>query len=302
MRFCFSADPEVQAYAIHNDQAIVITAGMFDLLCKLASSMVSRGMYPAVGTPSSTTWNPEINNNLLSVRGLLAKSSFNWGNGPSWASDPDRLELFFQLLRTMARFVVLHEAGHLWHRHGERREEGYRFEVDLISPKLLLSKQAVESQARELLADQFAFRLLLRGQHGEIQEPPANQSADNVRRALLSSPSAEITFGLVAIYFYFYAVDRLDWSVEDAHLYSHPPAPFRLKTLLADLIEFGALGMPPHECQSVISHATLVAGAAIATTFRRFPDLNWLALMEDRRLSNHFAQLYNEIPNWQRAD
>lgn len=43
IRFCISADPKVQACAIHDDQAIVLTAGMFDLLCKLASSIVSRG-------------------------------------------------------------------------------------------------------------------------------------------------------------------------------------------------------------------------------------------------------------------
>lgn len=302
MRFCFSADPRVQAYAIYDDQAIILSAGMFDLLCKLTASMVSSGLYPAVGTPSVAAWNPDINNNLLSVRGLLAGGIFNWNDAPSWSCDPDRMELFFQLLRTMLRFVVLHEIGHLWHRHGERHQAGHRLEVDSGAPKLLSPKQAMESQARELIADQFALRLLLRGQHGEIQENLADKSANNLRHTILASPSAEIAFSLLAIYCYFYAVDRQDWSATDVHLYSHPPAPFRLKALIADLLEFGALGIPPQECEDVISDAYLAANASIAMTFCRFPDLNWMTSMSDQNLSEHFANLHKQIPNWRRTD
>ena len=302
MRFCFSADHRVQAYAIHDEQAIVLAAGMFDLLCKLTASMVSSGLYPAVGASSLAAWEPDIKNNLLSVRGSLEEGTFNWSDGPSWARDPDRLELFFQILRTMVRFVVLHETGHLWHRHGERHRQGHRIEVDSNSPNRLPQEKALESQARELLADQFAFRLLIQGQHGENQGVFANPSADNLRCTLLRSPRDEIAFYLLVVYFYFYAVDRLDWSVGDAHLYSHPPAPFRLKALIADLFEFGALGVQQEECKSVISDACLVANAAVATTFRRFPDMNWMESMADPHLYEHFTNLCREIPKWRRAE
>lgn len=302
MRFCISAESKVQACAIHDDQAIVLTAGMFDLLCNLASSIVSRGIYPALGTTSKPDWSPDVNNNLRSVRDFLTDSSFNWVLKPSWSDDAERLELFFQLLCSMVRFVVLHEAGHLWHQHGERRKEGYRFEIDALGSKSLLEpKQALESQARELLADQFAFRSLLRVQHEEILHPPTRQSENNVRSALLSSPSEEIAFCLLTIYFYFYAVDQSNWDINNTHLYSHPPAPFRLKAILCDLLEFGALGMSPSECQSVIPRANVIADAVISTTFQRFPDLNWMSSMNDNRLLSHFTQLCDEIPNWQRA-
>lgn len=301
MRFYFSADSRVQAYAIYDDQAIVLTAGMFDLLCKLASSIVGRGIYPAVGIVSGSDWDPDINKNLLSVRDLLKESSFYWGDiGPSWSANPDRMHLFFLLLRTMVKFVVLHEVGHLWHCHGDRRKPRDRFEVDASGPRQLPPQEALESQARELLADQFSFRALLRSQHSEIKNPPINQAESRVRQAVLSSPRDEIAFGLLAVYFYFYAVDRQDWNVEDTRLYSHPPAPFRLKTLMADIFEFGALEMSPNECKTIIAQANVAATAAVAATFQRFPDLNWMPVMDDKRLSKHYAQLFGEIPNWWR--
>ena len=302
MRFCISADSKVQACAIHDDQAIVLSAGMFDLLCKLASSIVSRGIYPALGTTRKSDWSPDINNNLRSVRDILTASSFNEVLNPSWFNDSERLELFFQLLWSMVRFVVLHEVGHLWHQHGQRHKEGHRFEIDNLGSKSLQEpKQALESQARELLADQFAFRSLLRIQHEEILHPPTRKSENTVRSALLSSPSEEISFGLLTTYFYFYAVDQYNWDIENTHLYSHPPAPFRLKALLCDLFEFGALGMSPNACQSVIVRANVIADAVISTTFQRFPDLNWMALMNDKRLLKHFTHLCDEIPNWRRV-
>lgn len=228
-------------------------------------------------------------------------SHFNDAIKLSWFYDSERLELFFQLLCSLVRFVVLHEFGHLWHQHGERRKEGHRFEIDTIGFKSLREpKQALESQARELLADQFAFRSLLRIQHEEILHPPIRESENSVRSALLTSPSEEISFGLLITYFYFYAVDQSNWNVENIHLYSHPPAPFRLKALLCDLFEFGVLGLSPSECQSLIIRANAIANAVISTTFQRFPDLSWMALMNDNRLLIHFTRLCDEIPNWRR--
>lgn len=303
MTFCINTDPRVQACAIHDDQLIVLTAGMFDMLCKLASSIVSAEIYPEIGSENSPTWKPDTSNCNRPVRKLLDQNPFNWKLKPAWSNDLDRMELFFQILSSMTRFVVLHEAGHLWHKHGTRNKYHNRLEIDTIGANILKnSQEALESQARELVADQFAFRQLLRALNNEVKHPTESEHRRNLRSALLSSEINQITFTLLTAYFYFYSVDTSNWNISEAHLYTHPPAPFRLKAILCDLLEFGALGLNPYECENIIYQANLTAEAIISITFKNFPDIDWLKSMSDDRLQNHFNNLCAEIPNWYRKN
>lgn len=54
-------------------------------------------------------------------------------------------------------------------------KEGHRFEIDNLGSKSLQEpKQALESQARELLADQFAFRHFTQDSARNSASPPVS--------------------------------------------------------------------------------------------------------------------------------
>lgn len=295
--FTFNCNPELQAYAIHKTNLVVVTAGLFDFLCRLADRIVSKGLFSEIGQPTKQTWMPDPERSAKTARELIRGKPFD-SDSATWKGDAERESLFFYLLLTMFRFVVLHEIGHLLHRHGERRGGvAATMDIDTVQPLLLAEETALDAQARELVADKFAMDALQIILEAEIERIENTPFTSNLGKKLLDSQQKRLQFLLQAVFVYFSAIDRLPGgSAEKAILMSHPPAAFRLVTIAATAAEKHQDEMDHNNLLA----ATIIGDSLIAVALDRKPDPDWLIHMQNPLFKKHYKKLYARVPYWTR--
>lgn len=301
--FTFNCDQQLQAYAVYGSRLVVVTAGLFDFLCRLAGRIVANGLFSTVGQPpTDRTWNPDTIRSKQIPRKLLQDEPFDV-KSPPWKDDPERSGLFFYLLLTLFRFVVLHEIGHFYHRHGDRLNGVMvGMEIDAVQPKLLPEEEALDSQARELVADKFAMDILLRLQENELERIERTELVAPLGKKLLNSPQKRIAFVLNAVYVYFAATDRLpNVPPEDAVRMSHPPAAFRLVTIAATSLDRTEAALDQETTRSAVLATGIIGDALLAIALDRKPDPAWLAHMQGRPFSQHYEKLYERVDIWTRG-
>ncbi|WP_157118836.1 hypothetical protein [Azohydromonas lata] len=298
--FCFSDSNSIQAYAIYEERMVVVTKGMFSMISKLAMIMVSKKMFPALGSVGDPEWSPKLERTTIPLRQLLNSEEFDWVNRrPEWIASKERQGLFFYLLLSLFRFVVLHEIGHIVNKHGDKHRTASAFEVDQVGGSTLSREQAVSSQAKESVADHFAFHRFLNLLHRELKLKGEDELLLMLKPHLFSDVTGEIGYSLMVSYLFFSIMDRGDWWAGDPYTFSHPPAPFRVRTLLAGVQEFGAIGLNADECGLAVAKAALGAEAIVATSFGRFPDMYWLDSVSGESYKNIYQEIFEELPKWQ---
>ncbi|AFT87536.1 hypothetical protein [Paraburkholderia phenoliruptrix] len=294
LNFTFNCDRRIQAYAVYESELVVVTAGLFDFLCRLTDRIVSKGLFRELGCADAPTWTPSLERSDQTPRKIIQDIPFVDGVS-EWKHDPERYALFFYLLLTLFRFVVFHEMGHFYHQHGKRSSDSSAsMDVDSAQPKLLPENEALDAQAREIVADKFAMDMLTICTEAEIERMKSTPFMAPLEKKLLNSKERRAQFLLQAAYIYFAATDRLPDSVpEDSIKMSHPPAAFRLVTLAAMVTE--KLGNK--QAHSALA-ATIVGDALIAVALDRQPDQKWLARMQAPTLVEHYKNLYGRFSFW----
>lgn len=124
VQFTFVEGTKMQAVAIQDEfDAVVMYAGMFWMLCRLAAAAVGSGVFPAMEGDAEPKWAPDLTRSLKSPRKLLEETKpFDWElESAGWNSEPERVMLFYTVLSILFRFVMFHEIGHLQNDHGRRR-------------------------------------------------------------------------------------------------------------------------------------------------------------------------------------
>jgi hypothetical protein len=301
--FVILESPDMQAVAVQDEADVVgVYAGMFWMLCRLASLVAGSGVFPAMKGDVEPSWAPEIERSLRTPRELLEeKRPFDWAmESIGWQRAGERQILFYAVLALSFRFVVLHEVGHIANDHGARRMRSGTdaLLVDRPGPQLLDPEEAVRSQARELIADGFAFQHTIKTFNNELAGGSHLELAQIVRERLAPDAPALISFALSVIFLYFRLSDRSDWQSVPINRLSHPPAPFRMKALLALLVETKPLGIDEATAAAIIS-GTMVSGDALMSVMLNiFPQPDWIKQISTSAHDRHFGQLYNEFPNW----
>lgn len=294
LNFTFNCDRRIQAYAVYESELVVVTAGLFDFLCRLTDRVVSKGLFRELGCAVTSTWTPSIERSDQTPRKLIQDIPFIDGVS-EWKHDPERYALFFYLLLTLFRFVVFHEMGHFYHHHGKRSpNSSASMDIDSAQPKLLPESEALDAQARELVADKFAMDMLTICTEVEIEGMKSTPFMAPLEKKLLNSKERRMHFLLQAAYIYFAATDRLPDSVpEESTRMSHPPAAFRLVTLAATATE----KLDGEQAHSALA-ATIVGDALIAVALDRQPDQKWLVRMQAPTLVEHYKNLHDRVDFW----
>lgn len=300
--FTFNCDRQLQAYAVYSHWLVVITGGLFDFLCQLVGRVVANGLFSTVGQPNMQTWNPDLERSKQIPRKLVLDEPFDV-KSPPWTGDLERSGLFFYLLLTLFRFVVLHELGHFYHQHGNRAGDvKIAMDIDSIGPRILPDEEALNSQARELVADKFAMDKLLQLQENELERIARTKLVAPLGKKLLNTPQDRLAFLLNVAYLYFASTDRLtNASPKDAIKMSHPPAAFRLVTIAATAMENIEGGADDAEAmRSTVSSIGIIGDALLAVALDRTPDPAWLGRMQDCSFSKHYEKLYERMDAWTR--
>lgn len=302
-KFVFLESSEMQAVAIQDEIDVVgIYAGMFWMLCRLASVVAASGVFPAMEGDIEPSWTPDIERSLRTPRELLEeRQPYDWAlESIGWKEAGDRQILFYCVLSLSFRFVVLHEVGHIINDHGRRRARSgsAALLIDRPGPKLLATDEAIQSQARELIADGFAFKHTIETFDGEISNQSHLELAQIVRERLAPDAQSLISFVLSVIYLYFRLSDRADWQSVPVNQLSHPPAPFRMKALCALLHEKKLLGIDEAAAEKIIS-GTIASGDALTSVMLDiFPQPEWLKQITTPAHDRHFGEIYQQFPSW----
>lgn len=300
-RFTFTKNREVQAHALYQHNLVVMTTGMFDVLCHVAAKVVSSGAFVDFEGGVNPNWNPGPDFYTSSIASNLSHTEFNWAlESMDWIKSGERQALFFYLLQTLANFVVLHELGHIHHNHGIRflNQDLSHMDVDLANPMLLTPQEGVEAQARQVVADHFAF---LRMQ--SILEHHLSAKGDTDLMVLLAKKifqgeKEKTRFLLTIVYLYFHMMDRHDWYAVDAFRLTHPPAPFRLKFLFGSSLEWGVSGLQEEEIAEMLGEQHYACNALVSLVYNHFPTLDMFERVGKPQFNALHEAIYHEIPKW----
>lgn len=302
-RFVFLESREMQAVAVQDQEDVVgVYAGMFWMLCRLASLVAASGVFPTLKGIAEPTWTPDIKRSLRTPRDLLnEREPFDWQlESIGWKDAGERQILFYVVLSLCFRFVVFHEVGHIVNDHGRRRARAGSdlLLIDRPAPQLLHPEEAVQSQARELIADGFAFQNTIRAFDNELTNGIHLELPRIVRERLVPDTPGLIGFTLSVIFLYFRLSDRSDWHNIAIDRLSHPPAPFRMKALFALLLEAKPLGVNETMVAKIISETMSRGDAIVSVMFDIFPQPEWIKRISTPENDCHFDRIYHHFGNW----
>lgn len=302
--FTFVQGRQMQAGAIQAEpEVVVMFAGMFWMLCRLASTVAGSGVFPAMIGEAEARWAPDLARSGQTPRALLDEGEpFDWElESAGWKDDPERLMLFHTVLSVLFRFVIFHEIGHLQNDHGRRRTAPTSrplMMIDDMESKLVAPKDALPSQAREIIADSFALNMTLESLHRELMLKKDLEMTRILREKLLKDEEAIVDFVLTILCMYFRLSDRSDWESQPVDTLSHPPAPFRMKALMAALIEHQHLGISEEATKRSVANAMLSGDAVMSVMLGIFPNPHWFRSIATPEHDQHFMRIFDELPRW----
>lgn len=292
-----------QACAMFKHRVVIVSAQMFNMLCLIAERVVAKCAFPHVGNVPEGNWTPDSQNSFKGIRQDLSNGTFLWtaASNSDWARNPTRLALFFYVLLMLARFVVLHELGHIRHEHGTRTKNHNSFEVDEMggSTRVLTQDEALASQARELVADDFAMSRLFMLQERELELKADTELVKALAPQLLDTRQRRHDFLLQVIHLYFTVMDRPDWDLSDLSTMSHPPAPMRLFALHIQAANGGFLKTTKRSALQRAAAFILAADALPCLLFNLYPSL-WQTSGDVSAFSRRYADIYPELKVWHR--
>lgn len=301
-RFTFVESTKMQAIALQDEiDVVAIYAGMFWLLCRLASKAAASGVFPAMVGGNEPHWKPDIDRSLQLPRDLLEEGKpFDWqAESLTWIEYPERQMLFIMILNVLFRFVAYHELGHIWNDHSLRRMgKAANFCVDAVGGDRPDTKGSIASQAREIIADSFAFKRTIEVLHRELDLKAELEMTKIVRKKLLPDRDAIAEFVLTIIFLYFRVSDLSGWHSHARDTLTHPPAPFRAKALAAALLEHRHLDISEASAGLAVQKAVLGSNALISVMLGVYPNLKWLDSVSGPDDDLHFRKIYDEIPRW----
>ncbi|MBH3459002.1 hypothetical protein [Pseudomonas putida] len=304
-RFTFIKNREVQAHALYQHNLVVMTTGMFDALCHVAAKVVSSGAFVDFEGGVSPKWSPAPDFYMPSIASDLSRKKFNWTlESIDRIESGERQALFFYLLQTLVNFVALHELGHIHHNHGARflNQDFSHMDVDLAKPVLLTPQEGVEAQAREVVADHFAFLRMQNILEHDLKAKEDTELMMLFAKKVLQGEKEKTRFLLTIVYLYFHMMDRHDWHAVDAFRLTHPPAPFRLKFLFGSTLERGVSGFQEEDIAEMLGEQHYACNALVSLVYNHPPTLDMFQRVGEPHFNDLHEAIYLEIPKWVNID
>ncbi|MBN3785518.1 hypothetical protein [Burkholderia sp. Ac-20353] len=296
--FNFANGPEMNAAALYPEKTVVVFRGMMEAIFKISARLVGRGAFPLIGSLPGQSWTPDYALLFRTPSETLASLEpfeNDVGQFP-WLLSPERLALFMFISNTMFRFIVFHELGHFFHEHGGPKQAEHVMDFDEMAAPSSLGD--IDQQAKELLADTYAFQRLMHFQREHLLTP----YADPVRTLLAShfagSDEDLAIFVGTIVYIYFQMTEVPGDRERDPATWKHPPAPFRLKTIFATTLEYGVLDIPPNAVTRILQATILRSQALITTMLDQHATDEWLGSMSAPKFGVHYERLLEAMPLW----
>ncbi|MES2443999.1 MAG: hypothetical protein V4574_14310 [Pseudomonadota bacterium] len=296
--FAFTASRKLQAGANTLYRQILVSGEVADMMCRLCAAIVGAGVFIKFGNPT-ISWTPE-EAKPKPIANALENDFFDWKDGYiPWRDDPERQQLFAFLLIQTHRFVLLHEAAHILHRHsGGGSGKALGSVVDGGAPLEQDEAVAATKMARELIADTEAFHLHFRLLEHRFSEEPQDEMAKLLHEKLVGTPRERLRMTLLAAFLVFQILDHREWSIETARLRSHPPAPFRMKAIYATAVELKHPRLSLREIREEIVYARYLGSVVVDIGLNRLPQLGWLKQVDGPEFDTMFGRIYDEMHKW----
>lgn len=217
LEFCVTTDTGKKAGILYKHKLIFMSYGLFDLLSKLALLIHSSGVLN------------DIKKDFKFVDLHLIENPFKGFHNeqcPRESENDDYLLLF--IFDSLLGFLVAHEVGHYVAKHGDR----VNFSDDSEGHKKISRDYLLQSHARELVADNYAFRTLRRDLASSIH------AKNPVLNDLLPKYKSEQGAALLSLLFVACYFKLMDGQSPLSHFEStHPEAPVRVHSIFATYLE-----------------------------------------------------------------
>ncbi|MGD7153910.1 hypothetical protein [Ralstonia pseudosolanacearum] len=289
---------ERNSVAIYKLRTVAVFRGVLEAIFSISAKIVGNGIYPQVGGVNPPEFRPESKKLLLTKRDLLNSLSLFECDDEKypWMNSVERQALFLFISNTLFRFVVFHELGHLYHEHGKRSVDGDFIENDSMDREDL--QGGIDSQARESIADTFAFQKLAEFQQFHLLSQQDDPIGSLLSSHFMSTAEDLLVFVSQMAFIYFYMMESPTWAHENPVKWTHPPAQFRLQTIFAALLEHGLLGVSKERMPVILQKALMSGPSITAVMFDTPPEFDWLQILDQPRYREHYELIYAAIPNW----
>ncbi|KAF1046382.1 MAG: hypothetical protein GAK35_01069 [Herbaspirillum frisingense] len=296
--FTFIATEEINAGAVPCPALIVMAAGCFDFLCRLANTIVGKGIYTDIDPRTASAVEDSDEQVEKTIRSILKKQQWFAPDMVSWSRYSEKEGIFCFILLSLFRFVILHEMGHIVHRHGRRSHlsgQGYLL-MDGIEQPTMASDSILDSHAREIVADKTAMQLC----HHLLEEQffilATYSDIKEFAHTYLGTEINRIKFLTQIAYLYFAAIDQfLVTPFEIGSVRSHPPAPFRAITIATTAVH----GYEKDPRRTQVVQFLPPAENMLAIAIGKRTNRQWLAqLLEDPRYEAHYRALFDRVDRW----
>lgn len=288
MQFAITTDQETRAGILYNEKLIFISFGLFDRICKLSELIVSSGIID----------NEKIEYRYSSLD--FIDNPFNGFIGESTLYDKDQKNtLFLIIFETLFNFIIHHEIGHHYHKHGERQHNTStdRLFDDMINHKKISKTEAIQSHARELIADKYSFWITISNVTNFLKK------YNNINFTLMdtvknSDKPAYLSIFLISCYFKM--MDGNNLTFEDHITSTHPIAAFRAKYLYASFLESKKDESDDHRITFMI-YTIMQNVATLFHEIDKFAECDFVSAISTNEMDSWFSKIYQEFPNWQRS-
>jgi hypothetical protein len=160
------------------------------------------------------------------------------------------------------------------------------------------AQRCYPSQAREIIADSFALKMTIEILDREMKQKGDLEMAKILRNKLMPDQEELVRFVLTVIYLYFRLSDRSNWKEMSIDRLSHPPSPFRMKALMATLLEHRYLNISNEAAERSVQAAMVTGDALMSVILGIYPNPHWFQIISTPEHDRHFERLFQEFPNW----
>lgn len=294
--FLFVDSQRRQAAALHDQKVVLVYRGMVDHLLNLASmlSVVTPTPNPVENTPPPWHTTPTL---------WLKTSPFDWENGVYWWLHSKEHKLLFHFyLKNLFRFIVLHEIGHIYHKHGWRRKINSTDDLGIehVAPnihevqqghELLDDFNRIATHAREIVADTFAFCELTNICWKEHIDP--EEDIHSLTPLICGFATSFCVVGP-----FFWSMGLVNEMNEDVQTNPYPTHAFRLQAIESDALRLAdaiivpnGLGILHSTMKTTVDHIKEISGD--------HNYLYWRLKLNDPLHSEHYKLVIDEKTKWE---
>lgn len=291
----------INAIAVYPTKSIVICRGSLNAILRIAQAIVESNLFPEIMgrfRPSAPKYEK---GSLHDVRKNILKPDEDFTlshNESAWANDFERNNLFNIISELLISFLVCHEIGHHFNKHGDRTRRGKDFSFDVDEMQGPVGSGSLDKQAIESVADDCGFQILVQKFDRWLSLPtPLRVPWISLLKNTFFQHQGGLMLRCYQIAFiYFWLMETPGWESVAPMEWSYPPAGFRLHTVYASSLENPPFGLSQSVLFSLLEDALTTSSEIVATAFSIQMDIQWLSQMG--AYTTHAAKVLDRMTHW----